>query len=258
MNKSHAEGPSCTASTTSVVAKYWVNAMKMLWGVSQLDQTRQASILLQRSINDVREEEKRIHKELNDIANKVRPLDRARHKTVVASLLRKSMSVRQQLASTTKKRETLEQHLSTLNATQLNQSVVHSVKQTSNALKSMGLENIQEENESVLLDLQESMMDVRNIGQQLSAPLNEVDNEIDLDNELDMLLNYDTESAAFVDLEPPIVSSKIGSRWPSVQKEAKKSAQDAPDASREQTTATATQFTEVSLEAKQESQAANS
>ena len=65
----------------------------------------------------------------------------------------------------------LEQQLDAIATTQLNQQVLSSMKQTSNALKSLGLDSTLNSVDEVMSDMQEANTDINEITQTLSGSL---------------------------------------------------------------------------------------
>jgi len=88
-----------------------------------------------------------------------------------------------------RKREALDNHMETLENSELNQHVLHSMQQTSNALKAMGLDKSLQAVDKVMLDLEENHSDMSSIQQTLGMSYS--DDEVDWGLELSMLLDDD-------------------------------------------------------------------
>lgn len=190
----------CKTGVTRFVSGHWVYLATILRGVSQIDQIRMAKDALATSIKKIRQQEEGLRSELLQISRKVRNMDRNAMKNAITVHLKRSRYLRQQLAVLANKRSALEQHLDTLDTSELNQQVITSMRQTSTALKAMGLDQAQTQADGLLMDMEESMQDMHNITKLLSTPLQE-DLEIDsgvLDNELSLLLMEDDDEVACV------------------------------------------------------------
>ena len=177
------------------ITEQWLAVATVCRGVSVIDKARIAKEALTKSISDIQESEETVRGELMGISRKVRQMDRETMKNATMQQLKRSRYLRQQLGLLASKRGALEQHLDTLSSSELNQQVISSVKQTSIALKSMGLDVAQSQADGLLIDMEESMQDMQYIQKTLATPLYE-DLEMDstaLDSELDLLLMDDEE-----------------------------------------------------------------
>ena len=120
-------------------------------------------------------------------------------------LLVRSMSQRSKLTMIGKKRMALQQHLETLEASELNQQVLNSVKQTSDVLKSMGLSQKLENVDELMLDMSESHDDMRSIQVGLGTSHSTDIEDEDLEKELEML--FADEDTVFA---KPSTSNSMG------------------------------------------------
>lgn len=198
------------------ISEQWIAVAKICNGVSVIDQTRMAKDALQKSIVDIQDSEETVKGELLVIARKVRQMDRETMKNATLSQLKRSRYLRQQLGLLSSKRTALEQHLDTLSSSELNQQVISSVRQTSTALKSMGLDVAQSQADGLLLDMEESMQDMQSIQKTLATPLME-DLDMDsslLDSELDLLLMDCDDEIVSVAPSPINSMHSIGSSVP--------------------------------------------
>ena len=185
----------CKIGVLQFLSGQWVYLATALHGVSQIDQIRMAKDALASSIMKIKEQEGGLRGELLLISKKVRGMDRGAMKNAVTLQLKRSRYLRQQLAMLSNKRSALEQHLDTLDTSELNQQVITSMKQTSSALKSMGLDQAQTQADGLLMDMEENMQDMHNITKILSTPIQE-DMDFDanvFENELSLLLMDDDE-----------------------------------------------------------------
>ena len=135
--------------------------------------------------------EKEIKADLSKIASKVKAAQKSNPRVRLDHLLVASRTKRQNLAVVTKKLNALQQHLMALENSEMNQKVFQSIKSTSTALKSMGLDKALESVDEVMYDMEESTSDISSIQAALSTSLstevNDV-NEDDLQKELDLLM----------------------------------------------------------------------
>lgn len=183
--------PGCETGVVRFVSKQWVTLATLLHGVPQIDQIRLAKTGLKASIDTIQTQEEGMRQELLGISRKVRQMDRATMKNAITAQLKRSRYLRQQMSMLQNKRLALEQHMDTLSTSELNQQVISSVKQTSSALKSMGLEAAQSQADGLLIDMEERILDMQSIQKTLAAPFME-DFDLDtgaLDAELDMLIS---------------------------------------------------------------------
>jgi len=147
---------------------------------------------LRRSIEDVSRMELTTSQAMIAIASEVKCTG-SRNKNVLRELLMRSRTNRNKLSVIIKKRQSLQQHLDTLETSELNQQVLSSVRQTSDVLKSMGLEQKMESVDELMMDMAESHEDVRSIQNGLSTSFSGEIEQNDLDEELALLLGDDTE-----------------------------------------------------------------
>ncbi len=87
-----------------------------------------------------------------------------------------------------RKREALDNHMETLEHSELNQHVLHSMQRTSNALKAMGLDKSLKDVDKVMLDLEENHSDISSLQQTLGMSYME-DESVDWGLELSSMLN---------------------------------------------------------------------
>ena len=190
--------PSCKTGAVHTIAQQWVNFMIAVRGVPALDQTRLAKSELQTAIDSIQFTESSVHSELSTIAKQVKRMDPERAKVVMAVQLKRSRYLRQQMIMLENKRISLQQHLDTLDTSELNQQVISSVKKTSSALKSMGLDAEQQQLDALFIDMEDQLHGMKSIQQSLSSPLDESDyDSATLEQELDMLLCADDDGYVY-------------------------------------------------------------
>ncbi len=165
-----------------------------------------AEMQLVDTIDELKGKEETLKKELKEIAMKVKTAQAAKASTKVKQLVTSSVAKRGNLGLTTRKRMALEQQLDAIATTQLNQQVLSSMKQTSTALKSMGLENTLNNVDEVMTDMQEATTDIGEITQTLSGSLtiDSMDDEA-MQAELALLMGDEVDGIA----EPPAVVNSI-------------------------------------------------
>jgi len=183
----------CQTMALNKLADAWLSLSSLVCGKKQDDEMRRATMLLSRSIAATCLTEDGIQSELHSLATRVKSMKSAYMKPELNALLRQSRSKRLRLSQTTKKREALEQHMETLHSSQLNQQVMSSVRQTTDALKAMGLEKELESIDEVMMDLTECHGDVTAIQNGLSSSIGSdaVDDD-DLEAEMHLLLGGDS------------------------------------------------------------------
>ena len=197
------------------VADGWVSVVTRLKTMTSrgrsdilLDDRKVAMCGLRATIEDVSRIEVATAEVLRSIASEVK-CSGTRNKGALREILLRSRSNRAKLAAISKKRQSLQQHLETLETSELNQQVLSSVRQTSDVLKSMGLDQRLDSVEELMMDMAESHEDVQSIQNGLSAPLGAEADGADLDAELALLLGCDLEEdIATAAVRRPIVDEK--------------------------------------------------
>jgi len=194
------------ARPSDIVARTWVSFMTSAQMMTQRgrmhvqqNERRKAMIALRSSLEEVERSESDTMNSLRSLATQVRQ-QQGKSKGPVRDLLVRSISQRSKLTMIGKKRMALQQHLETLEASELNQQVLNSVKQTSEVLKSMGLSQRLENVDELMLDMSESHDDMRSIQIGLGAShASDIEDE-DLEKELEML--FADENVLFVSPPP--------------------------------------------------------
>lgn len=160
------------------------------------------------TITDLKSKESDLRRELLDIARHVKTAQSTKAQSRVKQLLVSSVAKRNNLTLTSKKRLALEQQLDAIATTQLNQQVLTSMKQTSSALKSMGLNSTLDTVDEVMSDMQEASADIGEITQSLSTnfSLDQMDDDA-LQAELALLMGDEVDGI----VEAPITVNSIKS-----------------------------------------------
>jgi hypothetical protein len=189
-------GRSCVGLEASV-AQLWIAVVRSIRGVGPLEVTRNAKHALRMTLEEIAYGEHELNEELArhvlklktmraSSANQERP-DVSRLKP----LLLQCRKIRMKIQTLSKKRLALENHMDTLDNSELNQHVLHSMQKTSHALKGMGLDKALESVDRVMMDLEENHGDVTSIQNSLAISFDNSE-EFDWEAEMAMLLEPDT------------------------------------------------------------------
>jgi hypothetical protein len=98
--------------------------------------------------------------------------------------------------------------METIENSELNQHVLHSMQRTSNALKAMGLDKSLQSVDKVMLDLEENHSDMSSLQQTLCVSYTD-DDDVDWGNELSLLLSDDCTAAPEVRNSMPARVDKV-------------------------------------------------
>tara|TARA_B100001758_G_scaffold185543_1_gene162275 strand:- start:9009 stop:9692 length:684 start_codon:yes stop_codon:yes gene_type:complete len=183
---------------------YW-SLLNVFRKPNNVDTMRSAQMKLADTIEELKESENTLKMALNEVAGKVKQAQQAKATSKVKQLLVSSASKRNTLSLTTRKRLALEQQLDCIATTQLNQQVLSSMKQTSNAMKTLGLDATLSSVDEVMADMQEANTDVNEITQTLSSSISiETLDDDALNAELELLMSDEADSVLH---EPVIINS---------------------------------------------------
>ena len=172
------------------------------------DKMRFAEMQLTDTIQELKDKETELKSELNTIAASVKRAQAAKATSKVKQLLVSSVSKRNNLSLTTKRRLALEQQMDAIATTQLNQQVLSSMKETSKALKSLGLDSTLNSVDEVMADMQDSTSDINDITQTLSSSLTyETLDDDTLQTELALLMGDEVDGIT----DAPITANSITS-----------------------------------------------
>ena len=165
--------------------------MHFLSGPLPIDNTRSAKLGLKHSLREIGATEEELKSELEALIARIRATQK-QTKSIerVKPMLVQSKKIKARLAVLLRKREALDNHMETLENSELNQHVLHSMQRTSNALKAMGLDKSLKDVDQVMLDLEENHSDMSSMQQTLGMSFGE-DDSVDWGHELSMLLNDD-------------------------------------------------------------------
>ena len=190
-------GKSCVGLQTSA-ATFWMGMMGALRGPRPLDSTRHAKLCLRSTLDEIEDAEQESKDELTELVLKIKKIQsgvktKRLDVDVMKSLLLQCRKIRLKLSTLGKKKQALESHMDTLDNSELNQHVLHSMQQTSHALKGMGLDKALESVDRVMLDLEETHGEVSSIQSSLANSFDNVD-DFDWEAEMAMLLDSDNYS----------------------------------------------------------------
>ncbi len=133
---------------------------------SSIEATRNTKMSLRCTLDEIEESEADLNAELLRLTQVVMKAQQARgtgervDMSRLKSTLMQSKKCRTKLATLAKKKLALENHMDTLDNSELNQHVLHSMQKTSHALKGMGLDKALESVDRVMMDLEENNTDV--------------------------------------------------------------------------------------------------
>jgi len=205
-------------------ANAWVTLMGLMRGVGPLESTRHAKLCLRATLDEIEETEESLNEQLNKHVSKVKAikagaagerLDMGRFK----SLLLQCKKIRLKLGALSKKKQALENHMDTLDNSELNQHVLYSMQKTSTALKGMGLDKALESVDRVMMDLEDNHGDVANIQNTLAATFDSSD-DFDWEAEMDMLLDDSYVRPTRTQVSAPVTSNAIELEMTPVRAEA--------------------------------------
>ena len=203
---------------SNVVATAWVSMItsaKLMTKSGKIqvlhNQRRHAMCSLRESIDEVQRCESDTSAVLRNIALEVKSA-KSKGKGAMRDLLTNSRAQRQKLQVISRKRVSLQQHLETLETSELNQQVISSVQETSNVLKRMGLSQNLDTVDELMQDMAESHDDARLIQSGLSTNLAVEPDPKDLEEELALLMGEDEPGDG--DCDAPPQSNSMGTVAP--------------------------------------------
>jgi len=194
--------PGCNEVANNSLATTWLRFMGVVRGPPIVDQARKAKLMLETSIKEIQKNELVLKSELSAIALRVKQTHNPKTKSTLNALLCTSRAKRIKLTAAVKKRAALEQHMDTLASSELNQSVMSSVRETSQVLKAMGLDKSLDTVEEMMLDMEESTQDASSIQSSLATSFTGEDpsDESDLQREMEMLLNDEDDTCSLMQM----------------------------------------------------------
>ncbi|EKX31843.1 hypothetical protein GUITHDRAFT_121961 [Guillardia theta CCMP2712] len=173
------------------------------------------------SIEQLQTQECALNKELTEITQQIK-LKRNLGAKALKPLLIKSKQKRIKLTQIVKKKESFEHHLDLLNNNELDQSLISTVKQTANAMKSLGLHKQVDDIDAVMADLEDTQLDIKEVTDMMSSRMvrDEDIDDTELQDELDEILGIDEkEGHNFLIRERPSRVTEMPKLTSSMQEE---------------------------------------
>jgi hypothetical protein len=193
--------PRCLLSAAGI----WMSTMEFVFGPVPIDNTRSAKIGLQGSLREIGAMEEELRAELETLIGRIRATQKQnKNMERIKPTLIQCRKIKNRLAVLQRKKEALENHVETIENSELNQHVLHSMQRTSSALKAMGLDKSLQSVDKVMLDLEENHSDMNSLQQTLCVSYTE-EEDVDWGQELDMLLSEDCMSIPTVRNTMPAV-----------------------------------------------------
>ena len=191
-----AQQEGCSETVKRQFAEFYRDVALTVFGKGSRDKMLLAEMSVTGSIGDIVNAENNAKKELAVIAERVRR-DGMRNRSLMKELLLRSRTLRSNMAMMAKKRMGMEQHLETLRQSQLNQTMLLSMKHTSDALQTMGMKLSDADN--IVLDLEDTTNDIHALQSTLGSSIATGDfSEDDLHAELELLLSDDMSAQEFL------------------------------------------------------------
>jgi len=183
--------PGKDARCINTAADFWIRVMHFVRGPIAIDNTRSAKLGLRDSLREIGATEEELKAELDALIARIRATQK-QTKSIerLKPMLVQSKKIKGRLAVLQRKRDALDNHMETLESSELNQHVLHSMQRTSNALKAMGLDKSLQAVDQVMMDLEENHSDVSSFQQTLGMSAAD-DDSVDWGLELSLLLSDD-------------------------------------------------------------------
>ena len=183
--------PSKDPRCLNTAAGIWISTMQLVFGSLPIDNTRSAKLGLKDSLREIWATEEELKTELETLIGRIKATQK-QSKSIerIKPMLVQSKKIKGRLAVLQRKREALDNHMETLQNSELNQHVLHSMQRTSNALKAMGLDKSLQAVDKVMLDLEENHSDMSSLQQTLGMSYAD-DEDVDWGLELSLLLSDD-------------------------------------------------------------------
>ena len=190
------------ARCLNTAAGFWIKGIQFVFGPLPIDNTRSAKLGLKDSLREIGVTEEELQAQLAMVIARIKASQK-QTKSIerVKPMLVQCRKIKDRLAVLQRKREALDNHMETLENSELNQHVLHSMQRTSNALKAMGLDKSLQAVDKVMLDLEENHSDMSSLQQTLGMSYSE-DESVDWGLELSMLLNDEC-------VAPPVLANAM-------------------------------------------------
>ena len=177
--------------------------VRKLWDPPSDEKSRVALMMIDESITQIKTSEDETSLQLREILTKLKSAQTVKRTAAMKELLKNGKMKRQRLAAFQRKRTALESHREAISANEINQQVLSTVKHTSAALKSLGIEESIQSVDAIMMEMEEVQQDVSTLSNDLSASIdnNEITDE-DFMKELNNLMEDEDEYT------PEIVTKK--------------------------------------------------
>ena len=183
--------PSRDARCLNSAAGFWLSTVQFFRGPMPIDNTRAAKLGLRDSLREIGSTEEELKAELEAVIARIRATQKqTKSLERIKPMLLQSKKIKGRLAVLQRMREALDNHMETLESSELNQHVLQSMQRTSNALKAMGLDKSLQAVDKVMLDLEENHSDVSSLQHTLGMSYSDEEG-VDWGLELSMLLSDD-------------------------------------------------------------------
>ncbi|EKX34834.1 hypothetical protein GUITHDRAFT_119017 [Guillardia theta CCMP2712] len=181
-----------------VFASGWIRVLR-LTGLYRDEEavTAQAINGLVVSIDHLRGQEDALGSELSALTQQIKGKRSAGMKALKPLLL-KCKQKRVRLTQIVRKRESFEHHLDVLNNTEIDQTLITTVKQTATAMKSLGIHKQIDDVDTLMSDLEDSHLDAKEMSDLMSSRLGREEDldDAELEEELKALLEIDEDDTA--------------------------------------------------------------
>ena len=183
--------PEQDARCVNAAAGFWMTFMRTFRGTIAIDNTRSAKLGLKDSLREIGVTEEELRAELDALIARIRASQK-QTKSIerIKPMLVQSRKIKGRLTVLQRKREALDNHMETLENSELNQQVLYSMQRTSHALKAMGLDKSLQSVDKVMLDLEENHNDMNSLQQSLGTGYAD-DEETDWGLELSRIMHDD-------------------------------------------------------------------
>ncbi len=181
-----------------IFASGWIRVLR-LTGLYRDEEavTAQAINGLVVSIDHLRGQEDALGSELSALTQQIKGKRSAGMKALKPLLL-KCKQKRVRLTQIVRKRESFEHHLDVLNNTEIDQTLITTVKQTATAMKSLGIHKQIDDVDTLMSDLEDSHLDAKEMSDLMSSRLGREEDldDTELEEELKALLEIDEDDTS--------------------------------------------------------------
>ena len=177
--------------------------VRKLWDPPSDEKSRVALMMIDESISQIKTSEDETSLQLREILTKLKSAQTVKRTAAMKELLKNGKMKRQRLAAFQRKRTPLESHREAISANEINQQVLSTVKHTSAALKSLGIEESIQSVDAIMMEMEEVQQDVSTLSNDLSASID--NNEITDDDFMKELNNLMEDEDEYI---PEVVTKK--------------------------------------------------